>query len=41
MLKKRMFYDSSLENKTSKRLKTLSFAQSGTYVKQGEKMRKA
>jgi hypothetical protein len=43
MLKKRMFYDTTLEKQTknSKRSKNLSFIQVGKYVKEGEKMRKA
>jgi len=43
MAKKRMFYDNTLEKQTknSKRQKVLSFMNSGKYVKEGEKMRKA
>lgn len=41
--KKRMFYDNTLEKQTknSKRFKVLSFSNSGKYVKEGERMRKA
>ena len=43
LLKKRMFYDSSLEAKSKKANRSrraLAFTSHGTYIKQGDKMRK-
>ena len=43
LAKRRMFYDNTLEKQTknSKRFKVLSFSNTGKYVKEGERMRKA